>query len=68
MQDTEPKDIILVSHGHFTRALAKRWLGFEVSNPMHLMMQPGGVSVLSYEHHNVEEPALVMGIGFPMQK
>ena len=68
MDDSEPSDVVLVSHGHYTRAFAKRWLGFEVSNPMHLMMQPGGVSVLSYEHHNPDEAALVMGVGFPLQK
>ena len=67
MQDSEPKDVILVAHGHITRAFAKRWLGLEVSFPMALMMQPGGVSVLSYEHHNIDEPALVMGFGFPSQ-
>ena len=66
MDDSEPKDIIVVAHGHITRAIAKRWLGFEISTPLSLMMQPGGVAVLSYQHHDVDEPALVMGVRFPI--
>ena len=66
MKSTEPKDILIFAHGHFIRAFAKRWLGQSVSNPMSLMMQPGGVAVFSYEHHNIEEPAVVLGTGFPV--
>ena len=67
MHDDEPKDIILVAHGHTTRAFAKRWLGYDLSFPLSLMMEPGGVGILSYQHNNVEEPALLLGIGFPLQ-
>ena len=65
MDDPEPKDIILVSHGHFTRCFAKRWLGLDIGFPLKLMMQPGGICTLSYEHHSLDEPALVMGVSFP---
>ena len=69
MKDSSgPKDVILVAHGHLTRAFAKRWLGYELSFPLSLMMEPGGVGVLSYQHHNIEEPALLLGIGFPAQR
>lgn len=68
MKDSEPKDIILVAHGHLTRAFAKRWLGYEMSFPLSLMMEPGGMGVLSYQHHSIDEPALLLGIGFPLQK
>ncbi|KAF2772999.1 phosphoglycerate mutase-like protein [Teratosphaeria nubilosa] len=68
MKDCEPKDIILVTHGHLTRAFAKRWLGYDLSFPLSLMMEPGGVGILSYQHHNINEPALLLGIGFPLQK
>lgn len=61
----EAKDVVLITHGHTTRAFAKRWMGFEVSSPMSLMMDPGAVGVLSYQHHSVEEPALCVGVGFP---
>jgi probable phosphoglycerate mutase len=26
------------------------------------MLEPGAVGVLSYEHHNVEEPAFMLGV------
>lgn len=68
MKDAEPKDVILVAHGHLTRAFAKRWLGYDMSFPLSLMMEPGGVGVLSYQHHNIDEPALLLGIGFPLQE
>lgn len=67
MKDAEPKDVVLVAHGHLTRAFARRWLGYDLSFPLSLMMEPGGVGVLSYQHHNIEEPALLLGIGFPLQ-
>lgn len=63
-----PRDVILVAHGHLTRAFAKRWLGYELDNPLSLMMQPGGVAVLSYQHHSIDEPALLLGIGFPLKE
>ncbi|EME46659.1 hypothetical protein DOTSEDRAFT_70616 [Dothistroma septosporum NZE10] len=66
MKDDEPKDVILIAHGHLTRAFAKRWLGYEMSFPLSLMMEPGGVGVLSYQHHSIDEPALLLGIGFPL--
>ncbi|CAK1357546.1 Sedoheptulose 1,7-bisphosphatase [Cercospora beticola] len=68
MKDAEPKDVVIVAHGHTTRAFARRWLGYELSFPLSLMMEPGGVGVLSYQHHNVDEPALLLGIGFPLQQ
>ena len=64
MKDTEPKDVLIFAHGHFIRAFAKRWLGLDLSASVSFMMQPGGVAVLSYEHHNVDEPAVVLGTGF----
>ncbi|KAK4503910.1 hypothetical protein PRZ48_004825 [Zasmidium cellare] len=66
MHDDAPKDVIVVAHGHLTRAFAKRWLGYEMGFPLSLMMEPGGVGVLSYQHHSIEEPALLLGIGFPL--
>ncbi|CAK3949413.1 Hypothetical predicted protein [Lecanosticta acicola] len=67
MKDDQPKDVLLVAHGHLTRAFAKRWLGYDMSFPLSLMMEPGGVGVLSYQHHAIDEPALLLGIGFPLQ-
>lgn len=68
MKDDEPKDVVLVAHGHLTRAFAKRWLGYELAFPLSLMMEPGGVGVLSYQHHSMDEPAMLLGIGFPLEQ
>jgi broad specificity phosphatase PhoE len=67
MRSDKPKDVILVAHGHLTRAFAKRWLGYELAFPLRLMMEPGGVGILSYDHHSTDEPALLLGMGFPLQ-
>ena len=65
MNDAEPKDVLIIAHGHLTRAFAKRWLGLEIGFSLRFMMQPAGVCTLSYEHHSVDEPALIVGAGFP---
>lgn len=57
----EAADVLIVSHGHFLRAFAKRWLGYELHTPLIMVLDPGGVGVLSYAHNNVEEPAFVLG-------
>ncbi|EGP91021.1 unnamed protein product [Zymoseptoria tritici ST99CH_1A5] len=66
MTSSEPKDVIIVAHGHLTRAFAKRWLGYPLEFPLSLMMEPGGVGILSYQHHSIDEPAMLLGIGFPV--
>ncbi|KAF3479989.1 uncharacterized protein GIQ15_06965 [Arthroderma uncinatum] len=58
-------DIVLFAHGHLLRAFVKRWLRFPIEFPIDMMLEPGGVGVLSYAHHNIEEPAILIGIGFP---
>jgi probable phosphoglycerate mutase len=30
-----------------------------------MMMEPGAIGILSYAHHNINEPALLVGMGFP---
>ncbi|KAJ5713241.1 uncharacterized protein N7483_010422 [Penicillium malachiteum] len=59
-------DVVLVSHGHFLRAFTKRWLGYPMEFPLALMLDPGAVGVLSYQHHNIGEPAMLVGYGFPL--
>ena len=68
MNGESPADVVIVAHGHFTRCFAKRWLGYPLDFGLSLMMEPGGVGVLSYQHHNVKEPALLLGIGFPKEE
>ncbi|KAL8773455.1 MAG: hypothetical protein Q9209_001558 [Squamulea sp. 1 TL-2023] len=43
-----PSDVLIVAHGHILRAFAMRWI------------KPGGVGTLSYEHHNIDEPAILL--------
>ncbi|RMZ78893.1 hypothetical protein DV738_g3657, partial [Chaetothyriales sp. CBS 135597] len=61
-------DVVLVAHGHILRAFVKRWMGYPMEMPLNLMMSPGAVAVLSYSHHRVDEPALMMGVSLPVQQ
>jgi sedoheptulose-bisphosphatase len=58
-------DIIVVAHGHILRAFVKRWLEFELSSKLELMLEPGGICGLSYAHGNVNERAVLVGMSFP---
>ncbi|KAJ6176656.1 hypothetical protein N7485_003570 [Penicillium canescens] len=68
MHGENPSDVLLVAHGHLLRAFTKRWLGYPMEFPLSLMLDPGAVGVLSYQHHNVDEPAMMVGYGFPVQE
>lgn len=46
----EAHDVILVGHGHFSRALIARWLGFEVREGRRFALSTAAISVLGYEH------------------
>ncbi|KAL6719076.1 vacuolar membrane-associated protein iml1 [Lecanora helva] len=60
-------DILLVAHGHILRAFTKRWLNYSMNFPFPMMMEPGAVGVLSYAHHNIDEPSILIGMGFPQK-
>lgn len=60
----EPSDIIVVAHGHILRCLVARWVQRELNCNPQLMLDAGGVGVLSYEHHNVAEPAIYLAGAF----
>ncbi|KAJ4297538.1 Sedoheptulose 1,7-bisphosphatase [Kalmusia sp. IMI 367209] len=61
---TGPNDILIVAHGHILRAFAARWVGKDVRDNPSLILEAGGVGTLSYEHHNIEEPAILLGGAF----
>ncbi|KAF2810494.1 phosphoglycerate mutase family protein [Mytilinidion resinicola] len=61
-------DVVLVAHGHLLRAFTKRWLKYPMEFPLSMMLEPGAVGVLSYQHHNIEEPAFLIGFGFPIHE
>ena len=46
----EGGDVVLVGHGHFSRALLARWVGMDASAGIHLGMSPAGLAVLGQEH------------------
>jgi len=62
MRGEKGVDVVLIAHGHILRAFAKRWIGFELGARLPMMLEPGAVAVLSYEHHRVDEPAFLLGV------
>ena len=44
------RDVVLVGHGHFSRALLTRWLEIPVSEGKRFAMSPAAYSVLGFEH------------------
>jgi broad specificity phosphatase PhoE len=56
-------DVMVVGHGHILRAFAIRWVGKPLTETA-LIMDAGGVGTLSYEHHSIDEPAILLGGGF----
>jgi probable phosphoglycerate mutase len=46
-----PGDVLVFTSGHFTRVLAVRWLGLEVTvNCKHFMLSTASLSAVGYEH------------------
>ncbi|KAK3331115.1 histidine phosphatase superfamily [Apodospora peruviana] len=57
-------DVLVVAHGHILRAFAQRWAGKSLQDGPTFLLEAGGVGTLSYEHHNIEEPAILLGGAF----
>lgn len=60
----QPNDVLIVAHGHILRAFAARWVGKNLEDNPSLILEAGGVGTLSYEHHRIEEPAILLGGAF----
>ncbi|KAF2029069.1 phosphoglycerate mutase family protein-like protein [Setomelanomma holmii] len=60
----EPNDVLIVAHGHILRSFAARWIGKRLEDNPSLILEAGGVGTLSYEHHSIEEPAILLGGAF----
>ncbi|KZF20947.1 phosphoglycerate mutase-like protein [Xylona heveae TC161] len=60
-------DILLVGHGHILRAFAMRWVNKPLEDNPALLLEAGGVGTLSYEHNNIEEPAILLGSAFVVE-
>ncbi|EGC49880.1 phosphoglycerate mutase [Histoplasma capsulatum var. duboisii H88] len=56
-------DVLIVAHGHILRAFAMRWIGKPLTDTA-FILEAGGVGTLSYEHHNIDEPAIILGGAF----
>jgi sedoheptulose-bisphosphatase len=64
ISETQGKgDVMVVGHGHILRAFAIRWIGKPLTETA-FIMDAGGVGTLSYEHHSIDEPAILLGGGF----
>lgn len=55
---------MVVAHGHVLRAFAGRWVGKDIAENPSLILEAGGVGTLSYEHHSLGEPAILLGGAF----
>ncbi|KAI9767084.1 MAG: hypothetical protein M1835_007089 [Candelina submexicana] len=62
--DAGPSDVLLVAHGHILRAFAMRWVKKSLEENPSMLLEAGGVGTLSYEHHNIDEPAILLGGAF----
>lgn len=60
----EPCDILVVGHGHILRCFAARWVNHPINVNPAFMLDAGGVGVLSYQHKNINEPALYLAGAF----
>lgn len=57
-------DVLIVAHGHILRAFAMRWAGKTLQDGPIFLLEAGGVGTLSYEHHSIDEPAILLGGSF----
>ncbi|KAI6248637.1 Sedoheptulose 1,7-bisphosphatase [Erysiphe necator] len=64
MHEENSADVVVIAHGHILRAFAKRWVGFELSMNLRMILEPGAIGVLSYDHNNIHEPAILLGVNF----
>lgn len=64
VKDAPPGDVLVVAHGHILRAFAGRWINKHIAENPSLILEAGGVGTLSYEHHSIREPAILLGGAF----
>jgi hypothetical protein len=59
-----PCDVLIIAHGHILRSFAARWIRKDIADNPSLILEAGGVGTLSYEHHSIDEPAILLGGAF----
>ena len=50
--------VVLFAHSHIGRVLGARWIGSSVQTGEHLILNTASLSVLCYQHKNLDVPAI----------
>ena len=53
-------NVALFTHGHLGRVLAARWIGLSVDFAQHFLLNTASISILSYEHNQPSQPAILL--------
>ncbi len=53
-------NIALVSHGHFGRVLAARWIGLPVAGAGLFLLGPASLSIFDFEHEQPDSPVIAL--------
>jgi broad specificity phosphatase PhoE len=53
-------NVAVFSHGHFLRALTARWIGLSVGEGRHFLLHTASLSILGFEHNQMDEPAILL--------
>lgn len=60
METDTDGDILVFGHGHILRAFAMRWINVDLHKPITMVLPTSGLGALSYEHGNINEPAILL--------
>ncbi|GAA5827933.1 hypothetical protein JCM11251_005653, partial [Rhodosporidiobolus azoricus] len=52
-------DVLIVSHGHFSRCFVTRWLEMELTHGRRFNAETGALTVCGFYHHSFDERALM---------
>ncbi|WVN87985.1 uncharacterized protein L203_103182 [Cryptococcus depauperatus CBS 7841] len=58
-EEMDYSDVIIFSHGHFSRCFIARWCAFPIQAGYHFAAEPGGLAVLGYQHKSLEEASML---------
>ena len=53
-------NVLAISHGHYLRVLAARWVGQPTAFAQHLLLGTATLSILDFDHRNPNEPAIAL--------
>ncbi|KAL0929419.1 phosphoglycerate mutase [Colletotrichum truncatum] len=65
MHGGKAADVLIVAHGLILRCFMKRWIGYEIENPLPMTFSPGAVAVMSYRKEDVNQPVFHLGLALP---